>query len=66
MFVYILKRKIGYDSYWHCCSSLCYDNFYTKTDTGDIIKYRRIPKNTETQQENIKENTKKITKINWD
>ena len=37
-----------------------------KTDTGDIIKYRRIPKNTETQQENTKENTKKTTKINWE
>ena len=44
---------------------LCYDNFYTKTDTGDKIKYSRIPKNTETQ-ENTKENTKKTTEINWD
>ena len=34
---------------------LCYDNFCTKTDTGDKIKYSRIPKNTETQQENIRE-----------
>ena len=25
-----------------------------------------LPKNTETQQENTKENTKKITEINWD
>ena len=29
-------------------------------------KYSRIPKNTETQQENTKENTKKTTEINWD
>ena len=26
---------------------------------GDKIKYSRLPKNTETQQENAKENTKK-------
>ena len=45
---------------------LCYDNFCTKTDTSDKIKYSRIPKNTETQQENTKENTKKTTEINWD
>ena len=43
----------------------CYDNFCTKTDTGDKIKYSRIPNNTETQQGNIKQNTEKITKINW-
>ena len=30
--------------------------------TRGKIKYSRIPKNTETQQEN----TKKTTKINWD
>ena len=51
---------------WLCTSSLCYDNFGLKTDTGDKIKYSRIPKNTETQQENNKENTKKTTEINWD
>ena len=34
----------------------CYDNFCTKTDTGDKIKYGKISKNTETQQENTKEN----------
>ena len=53
-------------SSWLCTSSLCYENFCLKTDTGDKIKYSRIPKNTETQQENIKENTKKTTEINWD
>ena len=47
-------------------SSLCYDNFCTKTDTGDKIKYIRIPKNTEIQKKNAKENTKKTTEINWD
>ena len=62
MFVYILKREIGYDS----SSPLYYDNFCTKTDTGDKIKYSRVPKNTETQQENAKENTKNTTEINWD
>ena len=31
-----------------------------------VIKYGRIPKNTETQQENTKQNTKKTTEINWD
>ena len=36
---------------------LCYDNFCTKTDTRDKIKYNRLSKNTEAQQENIKENT---------
>ena len=50
MFVYILKREIDYDS----------------ADTVDKIKYSRIPKSTETQQENTTENTKKITEINWD
>ena len=40
-------------------ASLCYHNFCTKTDTGDKIKYSRIPKNTETQQDNTKDNTKK-------
>ena len=34
--------------------------------TRGKIKYSRIPKNTETQQENAKENTKKTTEINWD
>ena len=38
---------------------LCYAmTFCTKTDTGDEIKYSRIPKNTETQQENTKQDTK--------
>ena len=37
-----------------------------KLDTGDKIKYSRIPKNKETEKENTKENTKKTTKINWD
>ena len=46
--------------------SLGYDNFCTKTDTGNKIKYRTIPKNTKTQQENTKENTKRTTEINWD
>ena len=41
-------------------------NFCTKTDAGDKVKYSRIPKNTETQQENTKENTKKTTERNWD
>ena len=66
MFVYILKRDIGYDSWWLCWSALCYDNFCTKTDTGDKIKYSRNPKNKEAQQENAQENTKKTIKINWD
>ena len=42
------------------------DNFCIKTDTGDKIKYSRIPKNTEIQQEDTKENIKKTTEINWD
>ena len=29
------------------------------------IKYYRLPKNTETEQENTKGNTKKTTEINW-
>ena len=49
-----------------CSSSVYCDNFYTKADTGDKIKYRRIPKNKEAQQENTKKNTKKTTGINWD
>ena len=35
------------------------------SDTGDKIKYSRIPKDTKTQQENTKENTKKTTKMDW-
>ena len=66
MFVYILKPELEYGSKWLCSSSLCYDNFCTKTDTGDKIKYNRLSKNTETQQGNTKENTKKTTEINWD
>ena len=49
--------------------SLYYDNFCTKSDAGDKIKYCSLPKNIETQQaqqEHTKENTKKATKINWD
>ena len=49
-----------------CSTSLCYDNFCTETDTGDKINYCRISKNTETQQENTKENTNKTTETNWD
>ena len=48
MFIYILKREI--DS-----SSLYFDNFCTKTDAGDKIKYSSIAKNEETQQENTTE-----------
>ena len=66
MFVYILKPEMGCDSQWLCSSSLCYDNFCTKADTGDKIKYSMIPKNTETPQEYTKENTKKTAEINWD
>ena len=66
MFVYILKLEIDYDSEWLCSSSLCYDNLCTKTDTGEKIKYSRIPKNKETQQENTKKNTKKTAGINGD
>ena len=51
---------------WLCSSSLCYDNFCTKTDTGDKVKYIGIPENTETLQENAKENTNKTTETNWD
>ena len=40
--------------------------FCTKTDTGDTIKYSRVPRNTQAQQKNTKENTKKTTEINWD
>ena len=47
-------------------NSLYYDNFCTKTDTGDKINHSRIPKNKETQQEDTKKNTKKATEINWD
>ena len=46
--------------------SLCCDNFCTKTDTGDKIKYSRIPKKKEIKQENTKENIKMTTEINWD
>ena len=66
MIVYILKLELGNDSYWLCSCLLCYDNFCTKTDTGDKIKYRRIPKNVEIKQEFSRENTKKITEIYWD
>ena len=41
-------------AYRLCSSLLCYDNFCTKPDTGDKIKYSRIPKNIEIQQENTK------------
>ena len=48
-------------------SQVClHDNFCTKTDTGDRIKYSRVPKITEIQQENTKENTKMTIEINWD
>ena len=41
---------------WLCSSLFCYNNFFTKTDTVHKIKYCRLPKNTETQQDNTKEN----------
>ena len=71
MFVYILMGFSGGKQAMTvncsaCSSTLCYDDFCIKTDTGDKIKYSRIPKNTEAQQENTKENTKKTTEINWD
>ena len=41
----------------------CYDNFCTKTDTGDKPKYCTLPKNTEKQQNsNTNKNTKKQLK----
>ena len=47
--------------YIDCGDKMIYiqiQSFYTKTDTSDEIKYSSIPKNTQTQQENTKENTK--------
>ena len=41
---------------WLCSSSFCYNNFFTKTGTVHEIKYYRLSKNTETQQDNTKEN----------
>ena len=64
MFVYILKQELDYNSQWLYSSLPCYDNFCLETDTGDKIKYNRRSKNTDTQQENTKENTKKTTEIN--
>ena len=37
-----------------------------QTLAGEKIKYNRLPKNTDTQQENTKENTKKTTELNRD
>ena len=63
MFVYILKREIGYDSERLCSSSLCYDNFYAKIDTGDKIKCSSIPKNTETHGKIIKRMLKRLLRL---
>ena len=41
---------------WLCSSSFCYNSFFTKTGTVHEIKYYRLSKNTETQQDNTKEN----------
>ena len=38
---------------------ILYNDFCAKIDASDKIKYSRIPKNTETLQENTKEHTKK-------
>ena len=46
----------------NCSPLLRYDNFCTKSDK---VKYTEN-KQTQTQQENTKENTKKTTEINWD
>ena len=46
------------------CYAMTKKVFCTKSYTGDKIKYSRIPKNTQTQQENTKYNTKKTTEIN--
>ena len=49
---------------WVCSSLLCYNNFCTKADTDDRIKYCRLLNNTETQQEY--QTTLKTTRINCD
>ena len=36
---------------WFCSSSLCYDNFRTKTNTGDNLKYYRVPRDPEILQQ---------------
>ena len=41
--------------------SLCHDNFCTKANTGDKIKYTRLPRNRETKQQKTKENTTEVT-----
>ena len=51
---------------WQLIALLFLDNFYTKADTGGKVKYSRLPKNTDTQQQNTKENSIKTTEINWD
>ena len=45
---------------------ILYNDFCAKIDAGDKIIYSRIPKNTETLQENTKEHTKKTSEKNWD
>lgn len=45
-------------------SSLCYNNFCSKTGTGDKIKYYRLPNNPNSQNEYQRILMK--TGINWE
>ena len=59
---YLLSILIHFQNYnemvllFYNKNTFCYNNFCTKTDTSDRIKYYTLPSNAETQQENTNEN----------
>ena len=50
--------------HWYCSSALCFNNFNTRDDNGNPVKYYKLPADRETQAEYIR--FFKTTGFNWE
>ena len=50
--------------HWSCSSSLCFNNYTTKDDNSNLLKYCKLPTDSETKPEYI--HFFKTTGFNWD
>ena len=48
---------------WSCCSSLCFDNYQTKDENVEPLKYYRLPRDKNLQKEYQK--ILNTSGINW-
>ena len=50
--------------HWSCSSALCFNNFTTRDDNGNPLKYYKLPTDSETQAEYVR--FFKTTGFNWE